>query len=309
MHLELVTPPASEPVTLAQAKAHLRLASPAGDVTATNTIDSGSHGTTVVGTGIDIQGYTAVAMLDVGVLGTGQTLTAKIQHSTDNSTWEDAEGGAFTTVTEFTDLRTHVLAYTGDRQYIRVTTTPSASITYGAQIILTPIVTDEDSQIERLITVARKVLEQRTEVGLITQTWKLVGDCFPECIHIPKWPLRLLNGDGSAATSITYVDTSGSTQTLATSVYKVTAPSRVPGKITLKAYQFWPVTYPEADVVQVTFKVGFDTTSEELEPARQAILHMVAEMYENREQSVRASTIESEPVKYAIDYYAAGMYA
>lgn len=308
MHLELVTPPASEPVSLAEAKAHLRLASPSGAVTAVTSIDNGGHAGTTTGAGVEIVGHTVVGMLDVGLLVAGQSITANLQHSVDGAIgWEDAH--AFTVVTPANDLQSHIVAYVGSRSYVRVRAVAVGVPIYGAQIILTPIVTDEDAQIARLITVARKMLEQRTEVGLLEQTWKLVGDCFPACIQLPKWPLRLLNGDSTPATSITYVDTTGDTQTLPATVYKITAPSRVPGKITLKYSQLWPSTYNEADVVTVTFKVGFDSDSDELAPAKQAILHMIAEMYENREQYVRTSTMEADPVQRAIDYYAAGMYA
>jgi uncharacterized phiE125 gp8 family phage protein len=313
MHLEIVTPPASEPVTLAEAKAHLRLASPAGAVTATNSIDSGAHAT-VTGAAVDVTGYTAVGMLDAGLVTNPQTVTAKLQHSVAGITWDDVEGGAFPVITQSNDLTTHIVAYTGERTFLRVYAEVSGGTAYfGAQIILTPIVTDEDTQITRMITVARKMLEQRTEVGLLVQTWKLICDEFPAEIKIPKWPLRLLNDDASAATSITYVDTTGATQTLATTVYKVTAPSRVPGKITLKYGQLWPSTYSEADVVTVTFKVGFSSSSEELIPAKQAILHMVEEMYENRglvnhtSNFVNPKTVDA--VERAIDYYAAGLYA
>jgi uncharacterized phiE125 gp8 family phage protein len=310
MHLEIVTPPASEPVTLVDAKAHLRLASPAGDPSILISVSHDLHSAgTETGSSITLTGYTASAALTVGAVGGGESVTAKLQHSTDASTWEDVEGGAFTVVTTANQNQTFNLEYSGGRTYLRGIGTTVGDAEWGIQVALFPIVTDEDTQITRLITVARKMLEQRTEVGLLVQTWKLICDEFPAEIKIPKWPLRLLNDDASAATSITYVDTTGATQTLATSVYKVTAPSRVPGKITLKYGQLWPSTYSEADVVTVTFKVGFSASSEELIPAKQAILHMVSEMYENREQYVRTSVMESEPVQRAVDYYAAGMYA
>lgn len=126
------------------------------------------------------------------------------------------------------------------------------------------------------IIAARQFIESRLNRQLITATWELRLDRFPryyEPIRLPKAPLQ--------SATITYTDVDGATQTLPTSVYKVVT-SREPGEIRLKFDQFWPLTYPEADVVAVQFVAGYGLAAVVPHGIKQAMLLLVDHWFENR---------------------------
>lgn len=136
-----------------------------------------------------------------------------------------------------------------------------------------------DAELDRLIKAARLEVERRLNRQLINATYDYKFDRFPcgydGAIYVPKAPL-------SSVSSITYTDSDGDSQTLATSVYKV-LDSREPGEIRLKSGQAWPVVYDEADVVTVRFVAGYGAAASSVpEGIRQAMLLMITDWFENR---------------------------
>lgn len=122
----------------------------------------------------------------------------------------------------------------------------------------------ENGLILRLIARARETYEERTQRQLITATWRLTLDAFPgacghsqqewsdgDFIFSPRSPLQ--------SASITYVDTNGATQTLATTVFTVDT-SDVRGRIGLSYGQSWPSTRATAGAVVVTCVCGYGTS-------------------------------------------------
>ncbi|MFA7281788.1 MAG: head-tail connector protein [Sterolibacterium sp.] len=137
-------------------------------------------------------------------------------------------------------------------------------------------ITSDDSLIEALITSARMFAENHTNRVCLTQTWELVLDAFPVGIlELPKAPLQ-------SVSSITYIDSNGAQQTLAASAYKVDAVTN-PGRIAPAYGTVWPVTRNEANAVTITFIAGYgDQAANVPAPIRQAMLLMIAHLYDNR---------------------------
>lgn len=111
--------------------------------------------------------------------------------------------------------------------------------------------TDDDTYISGLISAARNYVENQCSVSLVVSTFKQTLDCFPagDTISLNFPPLL-------DVTSITYVDSAGATQTLATTVYSVVTHER-PGKVKLKYLQDWPTTRIQPDAVTITFRAGY----------------------------------------------------
>lgn len=111
--------------------------------------------------------------------------------------------------------------------------------------------TDEDTFIAGLISAARNYVENQCSVSLVVSTFKQTLDSFPagDTISLNFPPLL-------DVTSITYVDSAGATQTLATTVYSVVTHER-PGKVKLKYLQDWPTTRIQPDAVTITFRAGY----------------------------------------------------
>jgi uncharacterized phiE125 gp8 family phage protein len=118
-----------------------------------------------------------------------------------------------------------------------------------------------DLVVAQYIAAATEEAEQYMGRGLITQTWKLVLDWFPNEVQLPMAaPLQ-------SVTSVKYYDEDGTQQTLATSYYDTDTVSR-PGKVVLKPAQSWPSVQAERrnGRVEIIYVVGF--TSDEAIPER-----------------------------------------
>lgn len=157
----------------------------------------------------------------------------------------------------------------------------------------------DDSFVESLVSRATRYCENVTKRQFAAATWQLTLDCFPTCIYVPRPPL-------TAVSSITYVDTEGSTQTLATSKYRVDTNSE-PGRITEAYLESWPTTREVTEAVTVTFTAGYSTIPDDL---KHAVAMLVAYWYEQRE-SVVIGTITKEvefSVMGLLDYYIMSVY-
>lgn len=115
---------------------------------------------------------------------------------------------------------------------------------------------DEDALFEPLIQSAREYVETYTRRALLTQTWDLKLDAFPcdgEAIWLPFPPV-------SSVTSISYVDTNGTTQTWSSSLYQTDLPSGPQARRAriVPAYaQYYPVARGQMNAVTVRFVCGY----------------------------------------------------
>ncbi|NJM54606.1 MAG: hypothetical protein HC841_00545, partial [Verrucomicrobiae bacterium] len=109
----------------------------------------------------------------------------------------------------------------------------------------------EDDLVETLIHQAVEMVETDTELSLMPQTWRLTLDQWPEdFIELRRPPV-------TAVSSITYVDSAGSTETLAADQYLVEIDGK-PGTITRAFGVSWPaLQYRRPGVIKVTFTAGY----------------------------------------------------
>lgn len=138
----------------------------------------------------------------------------------------------------------------------------------------------EDSEIESAINDATRYIEDRLGQQLITATWRFVLDCFPNVIEVPRPPLI-------SVSSITYVDTAGATQTLASTEYQVDY-ARRPGRIMPARLKFWPsIDSSTFNPVQVNTTNGYGATASTVPPqAKRGIKFLVNHWYFTREPIV-----------------------
>jgi uncharacterized phiE125 gp8 family phage protein len=146
----------------------------------------------------------------------------------------------------------------------------------------------EDTLIEALITAAREQAEAYLKRALVTQTWELYLDEFPEQIDVPFPPLQ-------SVTSIVYVDDDGVDQTLDTSTYTVDAKAQ-PGRIVPAYDESWPSTRAVPNAVTVQFVAGYGAASAVPLSIKQAMLLMIGDMYENRESFVIGQSVNELPL-------------
>lgn len=139
----------------------------------------------------------------------------------------------------------------------------------------------DDDLISDMIATAREQIEDETGRALMTQTWVLKLDGFPDedVIYMPRPPL-------ASVTSIAYVDTNGDSQTWSSAEYDVDISSKVrKGRITPAYGYSWPSTRDEMGSVTITYVAGYGAASAVPRQLKQALMLLVGAMYEHREAS------------------------
>lgn len=258
----LVTPPAKEPLTLTEAKAHLRLDS------------TGVGGLDTVGINAGGAGYSVNDVLTVtgggGASGTLKVLTVNATAVTGVSKLTAGTGYAVTTGA--------------------LTTVAPAGGT-GCTINILTVATADDTYVSSLILAARLRAESFTQRALITQTWDAYWDDFPvgEDIEIPINPLQ-------SVTSLTYTDVDGVTQPLVENTDFVVDSKSVPAWIVLPVGCYWPTPMETPNAVKLEFVAGYGLNETDVpEPIRVALRHWVAHWFENRIPYDQASKVAAVP--------------
>lgn len=157
-----------------------------------------------------------------------------------------------------------------------------------AKLHLRVVSDDDDDLITALIQGAREYVETFLRRQLVTATWAMTLDEFPDSdgdITLPLPPL-------ASVTSIAYVDGDGDDQTLDSANYTVHTNCE-PGKITLAYGESWPSTRDQPDAVTVAFVAGYGAAAAVPAGIVAAIKLVLGDLYENREAAV-LGTIRSD---------------
>ena len=252
----VVTPPATEPVTLAEVTAHCRiddtnqepapsaitaaLASPA----AAGNVDNGAHRYTV--TYVTAEGETQAGVVSSAVTVADKSVNGKVTLTA------IPLGGSSVTARKLyrtaADGSTYLLLVTIADNTTTIYTDNIADASLGVGAPTTN--TTGDPLLNILITAARQHAEQELKRAIVTQTLDAYFDTFDRNgFTLP--PLQ-------SVTSITYVDTDGVSQTLAADQYQVDAAS-IPARIVPAYGVLWPYTRTQLNAVTVRFVAGYTT--------------------------------------------------
>jgi uncharacterized phiE125 gp8 family phage protein len=142
------------------------------------------------------------------------------------------------------------------------------------------------------ITGARQLIERRLRRQLCTATWKLQLDEFPAIIEIgDKLPIKSI-------THIKYYDANGTLTTLtATTDYQVDyASEQRPARIMPAYGTTWPSTRADTfNAVEIQFTCGYGGASSVPQAIKNGMLLLIANWYENREQSIVGTIVNELP--------------
>ena len=146
----------------------------------------------------------------------------------------------------------------------------------------------DDTDIGVLIATARDMAETITRRAFVTQTWEYVLDGFPTGgIVLPMPPLQ-------SVTSIKYIDTDGTQQTLDALLYAVDTDSE-PGLVVPAYGESWPSTRYEVNAVRVRFVAGYGDASDVPEALKTWAKIRVGTLYAQREALVVGQTVMAVP--------------
>lgn len=148
--------------------------------------------------------------------------------------------------------------------------------------------TFDDDEITGMIIAARIQAELNLNRYIITQTIDSYYDCFQSFFELP--PLQ-------SVSSITYLDSNGDSQTLATSQYVVDSKS-IPARITPAYGISWPSTYDQTNAVTIQFVGGYGLAADVPEVIKQWIKLQVTQYFENRNPVVIGASVAEVPRDY-----------
>jgi len=133
--------------------------------------------------------------------------------------------------------------------------------------------TDQDAVFDSMIVAAREWTELFLARQLVTATFTLKMDFFDwTVIDLPRQPIQ-------SVTSIEYVDSQGTAQTLSSALYDFSADS---GRIAPAYNESWPDTRDQLEPVTITYVAGYGDEGHDVpEPIRQAILLIATGMWMN----------------------------
>lgn len=135
-----------------------------------------------------------------------------------------------------------------------------------AKLHLRVDVTDDDSLISAMISVAREYAETITRRSFVSTQWKLVIDSFPgptlmgipwgKPFTLPAHAILLEKSKVEAVTAINYTAMDGTAQVMPAANYTVDYTSE-PCRITPVFGQIWPIPLPQIGAVEVDFVSGY----------------------------------------------------
>jgi uncharacterized phiE125 gp8 family phage protein len=303
MALKIFAAPAVEPITLQEAKAHLRLNSGTFSeaFSVNQSIAPGSHAIapsySLKGVGVNVSlAADAIAILEAGTC--AGIVNAKLQESnTDvDANYVDVPSGAFPQITTANDNATYELVYSGTKIYVRVVATVAgAACEFGAAIVLNSPTHAEDSLVAARLQAARLDCELFQRRAYITQTWDLYLDEFPnqDYIEVPLPPLQTVSW-------VKYKSTAGTLLTFDPAYYIVDT-FKEPGRIALAYGQSWPTTYGEIQDVQIRFICGSGLAADVPQNVKSAILLKLGGLYEHRGDAPASEYATADPLERAIE--------
>jgi len=151
-----------------------------------------------------------------------------------------------------------------------------------------------DTMLSGYITACRQAIETYTGRTLITTSYQLMFDSFPDIIELARPPVQSI-------TSITYVDTDGVTQTLSSSLYRTDLISLF-GRIEPAYGESWPSIRNVSNAVTVEFKCGYgDAAASVPDALKVAIMSLAADMFEHREANFELNLQENRTYKFLLD--------
>lgn len=141
--------------------------------------------------------------------------------------------------------------------------------------------TSEDTLITALIQAAREWCETYERRAYVEQTITCHFDSFGSKMLLPVNPVLSI-------TSITYVDSDGTTQTLDTSLYSVDTYS-TPAYVYPVYGASMPSVRGDVNSITVTYKAGYSTQTERV---KAAVKLLVAHLFENRQAAISTTLSE-----------------
>jgi uncharacterized phiE125 gp8 family phage protein len=152
----------------------------------------------------------------------------------------------------------------------------------------------EDTLIASLILAARLHIERSLNAALITQSWSLYLDQWPDRAYVELPLAPLLNVD-----AVRLYGPTGSSMTLDPALFEVDPFSRRP-RLSRRDGQSWPLPGRGINGIEIAFTAGHGASPDDVPmPLRLAIKMLVAHWHEAREPVLLGESADPVPLSVA----------
>lgn len=118
-----------------------------------------------------------------------------------------------------------------------------------------------DIEVTGAIHAATKIVEHESGRCIMTQTWELTLDAFPEAFELTRVPVQ-------SVTSLKYYDTDGVQQTLSNTLYALDNVDDYGFGYVVPVYAgAWPSSRDQINAVTVRYVAGYATTAADVSPS------------------------------------------
>jgi len=149
---------------------------------------------------------------------------------------------------------------------------------------------DYDTYLAALIDRATETIEKHLDRQILTSTWTLSLDAFPDEVRILKPPV-------TAVSSVVYTDTAGDDQTLSSANYQTDFSTQDGVARISPAYGLtWPSTRAVYNAVVVTFVCGYADAASVPYTLKHAVAFLVAHWFRQREPVVVGTIASTLPI-------------
>lgn len=145
----------------------------------------------------------------------------------------------------------------------------------------------EDTWIDKYIASATKLFEAHIGRQMVTATWRM------KMRRFPAWTIRMSWPPFASVTTLAYVDTAGTSQTLVLTTDYVIETDSEPGIIEPAYGKTWPATRSQTGAVTITYLAGYGTASSVPDLFKTAIAQGVVDL-DNHRGTPRQGTIGKE---------------
>ena len=150
--------------------------------------------------------------------------------------------------------------------------------------------TDDDSMVQRLIFQAADFLESRYKCSVMTSTWALYMDGWTDSRYWIEGAIQLARPPFGTVSSITYLDSDGSSQTLASTEYRVAA-NGIYGRVSPAKNVSWPTSYGVDGDITITHTAGYSSQSAVPYIVRQAVKDYCDAVYNRRSEGLSGAVL------------------
>tara|TARA_R110000824_G_scaffold119224_3_gene273206 strand:+ start:616 stop:1218 length:603 start_codon:yes stop_codon:yes gene_type:complete len=160
----------------------------------------------------------------------------------------------------------------------------------------------DDTYIDNLIFAATKMAESYCNIQIMQTSCTQIADCWADTFELYQSPVQ--NSGQILITSIKYYDEDNVQQTWAATNYILDS-SYTPARISVAPQITYPPIANRLDAIEIRFRSGYLLSSEVPKLLKQAILILVGQWYENRQEAIVGRSVGTIPMTatYIMDRY------